>query len=586
MTNLLTNANGCDSLVITTTSLLASDTTYLMATSCNPADVGQMNNLLMNANGCDSLVITTTTLLQSDTTYLQATSCDITQVGISQMLLQNGNGCDSLIIITTTLLQSDTTTLFFNTCDTSQVGTTTQVLTNQNGCDSTIILITQLSPVQITYLNAVTCDINMVGTVTDTFSSVSGCDSLIVTTTTLSSLPFLTMTNDTSICENTPVQLFGTGGVTYSWSSGTGLSDSTIANPIATINSTTTYVLTIANTDGCTVTDSVTVTVVPTPVLSLPDTVAICQGDTTQIIVSGVGTFTWAPAPGISSTTISNPLLFPVSTTLYVLTVTNSVGCSMTDSVLVIVENNPIITISSAVEICEGESVSLSATGGVNYLWTPSSSLNDNTIPNPIAMPSMTTTYQVQVSSPIGCTSFGSVTVTVNDTITPYIVQTNDTILTAFPNNGIGYTWFYADTFFNVGSGFLIYNVGANQVDIDSAGYYRVRVTDANGCTFESETVFIDVVSTEQPVSIQNLTLMPNPTRNYVDVRFDNIKSQSIEIVLYNKTGQRVYEQMTNIGVGNHIERLDLGNLPSGVYMVRIAGEDFILNRQLLIMSD
>ncbi|MFK7946029.1 MAG: T9SS type A sorting domain-containing protein, partial [Saprospiraceae bacterium] len=583
---LMTNNQGCDSLIITTTSLLASDTTYLQATTCDPQFVGTSQMLMTNNQGCDSLIITTTSLLASDTTYLQATTCDIQFVGTSQMLMTNNNGCDSLIITTTSLLAGDTTTLLFTTCDSTQAGTTTQVLTNIDGCDSTIISITQLLPTQITFLNAITCDINMVGTVTDTFTTSNGCDSLVMTTTTLSSLPFVTMTSDTAICENTPVQLFGTGGVSYNWSSGTGLSDSTIANPIATIDSTTTYVLTIANADGCTATDSVTITVVPTPILTLPDSIAICQGDTTQVIVSGVGTFTWATAPGISSTTVPNPLLFPVSTTLYVLTVTNIAGCSTTDSVLVIVENNPIITISSAVDICEGESVPLSATGGVNYLWTPSSSLNNDTIPNPIATPSMTTTYQVQVSSPIGCTSFGAVTITVNDTITPYIVQTNDSILTAFPNNGTGYTWFYADTFFNAGSGFLIYNVGTNPVNIDSAGYYRVRVTDINGCTYESETVFMDVVPTEQPLSLQNLTLMPNPTRNYVDIRFDNIKSQPVEIVLYNKTGQRVYQQMTNIGVGNHTERLDLGNLPAGVYMVRIAGEDFILNRQLLIMGD
>ena len=75
-------------------------------------------------NGCDSLVITTTSLLTSDTTYLTASSCDANAVGISSVLLSNTNGCDSLVITTTSLLTSDTTYLTSSSCDANSVGTT------------------------------------------------------------------------------------------------------------------------------------------------------------------------------------------------------------------------------------------------------------------------------------------------------------------------------------------------------------------------------------------------------------------------------------------------------------------------------
>ncbi len=157
----MTNANGCDSTVITTTALLLPDTVYLNATTCNPALVGVSLQTLTNANGCDSTVITTTTLLLPDTrlpqrndlrsgtgrrlpanpdqrkrlrqstftvmrndfspalrqlftrldiVYLSATTCDPTQVGVSLQTLTNVNGCDSIVITTTTLLLSDTST--------------------------------------------------------------------------------------------------------------------------------------------------------------------------------------------------------------------------------------------------------------------------------------------------------------------------------------------------------------------------------------------------------------------------------------------------------------------------------------------
>ena len=66
--------------------------------------LAQTSLLLSNRTGCDSLVITTTSLLTSDTTYLTASSCDANSVGISSNLLSNSNGCDSLVITTTSLL--------------------------------------------------------------------------------------------------------------------------------------------------------------------------------------------------------------------------------------------------------------------------------------------------------------------------------------------------------------------------------------------------------------------------------------------------------------------------------------------------
>src|SRR5579872_3434179 len=50
------------------------------------------------------------------------------------------------------------------------------------------------------------------------------------------------------------------------------------------------------------------------------------------------------------------------------------------------------------VSICTGGSVQLNASGGFNYAWTPSSTLSDTTIYNPVASPSVTTTYYVTAS--------------------------------------------------------------------------------------------------------------------------------------------------------------------------------------------
>ena len=48
----------------------------------------------------------------------------------------------------------------------------------------------------------------------------------------------------------------------------------------------------------------------------------------------------------------------------------NNNSCSATDSVIINVNNDPIISVSANNNnICIGESVTLSATGAISYLW-------------------------------------------------------------------------------------------------------------------------------------------------------------------------------------------------------------------------
>lgn len=80
---------------------------------------------------------------------------------------------------------------------------------------------------------------------------------------TVDPLPIIDAGPDVTIFENGNTTLHATGGISYIWSPGTGLSDSTIANPIATPTETTTYYVTGVSPNGCIAIDSVTVTVLP-----------------------------------------------------------------------------------------------------------------------------------------------------------------------------------------------------------------------------------------------------------------------------------------------------------------------------------
>ncbi len=145
--------------------------------------------------------------------------------------------------------------------------------------------------------------------------------------------------SDIALCKNDSAQI-GTGvilGQTYAWSPSTGLSDSTIANPITTTVSTITYTLTVSQ-NGCgTVTDQVTVNVNAAPIVNagMDDTTAL--GESIQLNATGGISYNWSPAATLNNAGIYNPIATPTETTIYTVVITDLNGCKTTDAVKIVV---------------------------------------------------------------------------------------------------------------------------------------------------------------------------------------------------------------------------------------------------------
>lgn len=156
---------------------------------------------------------------------------------------------------------------------------------------------------------------------------------------------------------------------------------------------------------------------------------SICEDDTTTLnpqIVSGA-TYSWSPNSHISNINISNPSVYPSSTTTYVLTVDSS-GFISSDSVIVSVSPNPVISLSQDQTICNGATpsdISVTNISGATYSWTPTTFLS-NPISNQTSFNSSLTnsiTYSVNVSSGV-CNSIDSVQINVNPIPTAIITAT------------------------------------------------------------------------------------------------------------------------------------------------------------------
>lgn len=195
---------------------------------------------------------------------------------------------------------------------------------------------------------------------------------------------------DSSIQVSGSALLIGSasGGVppyTYQWSPTTGLSSATVASPTASPASTTTYTLTITDSQAQTATDSMVVTVQTAALVANAGADrSITAGASTSLTGSGSGgtapyAYRWTPTTGLNNPSVASPTAAPTATTTYTLTVTDAASRTASDSVVVTV-TQPAPALSASVQSLSFGSASTSMTfevwnsGGQTLSYT----LSDN----------------------------------------------------------------------------------------------------------------------------------------------------------------------------------------------------------------
>jgi gliding motility-associated-like protein len=226
------------------------------------------------------------------------------------------------------------------------------------------------------------------------------------------------------VCANNPTRFFDSTSTVYgvvdSWrwefgDNATTADTSRLQNPSYTYTQTGTKNVTfiVTNSKGCIDTIQRTVEILDKPPLSNPfkDTL-ICNGDTLQLNAVGQGEFSWTPNTAIINANTANPLVFPSTTTSYIVRL-NDNGCINFDTVRVRVVDVVTLGIMPDTSICLTDSVRLRATGdGLRFQWTPAATLSNPASATPMALPPQgTTLYQVRAT--IGrCIADASVNVT------------------------------------------------------------------------------------------------------------------------------------------------------------------------------
>lgn len=291
---------------------------------------------------------------------------------------------------------------------------------------------------------------------------------------------------DTTLCAGQPIPITTTGGLTYTWNIAAGLSDPSIANPVAIPTSTTKYIVEGNNYWGCYAKDSILITINPNPVLTIGPAAIICSQDSTQLSVAtataGV-TYHWSPATGLNDAGINNPKASPATDTKYIVTVNDAGnGCTSKDSITVAVLTRPAVRVRNDTAVCNQSPVTLTitATAAATYSWSPATGLSDPSLPTPVATPSTDTRYVVTAQSAGGCVAKDSIDISV--LALPVLAKSADTTICRTGTASLSvsgaahYNWLPAVT---------TVSASGNQVTVSPAAAtkYYVTATGSNGCT-------------------------------------------------------------------------------------------------------
>jgi uncharacterized delta-60 repeat protein len=354
---------------------------------------------------------------------------------------------------------------------------------------------------------------------TVTGTDANNCSNTDQVSVTVNTLPTINAGSDQTICTGTSVTLTGSGAINYSW-------DNAAQDGVSFIPSgTQVYTVTGTDANNCSNTDQVSVMVNTLPTINAGSDQTVCAGTSVTLTGSGAVNYSWdnAAQDGVS--------FIPTGTQVYTVTGTDANNCSNSDQVTVTVNTLPTINAGADQTVCDGEPVTLTASGGTSYAW-------NNSIQDGVSFtPSVgSTTYTVTGTDANNCSNTDDVIVTVNAHTTATETQS------ALDS----YTW------------------SVNGQTYSSSGTYTATILNAAGCdstiTLNLTLNFTGISETE----VSSVRVYPNPAEDILYVR--STLELNSELRVLDMNGRLLFEQHV---MGTEVQ-LPLESLASGSYLLLI----------------
>jgi len=286
-------------------------------------------------------------------------------------------------------------------------------------------------------------------------------------------------------------------------------------------------------------------------------------------------------------------------------TVTSTQGdCSDSDDVQVAVNETPVVNAGLDVTICEGEEITLEASGNDDVIILAGTSVDltvsgvgsfewsTGEVGSRISVsPTVTTTYTVTASTGDGCSIDDEVIVTVVDEFEPtettitagqnIAICSGDTVIIEAPI-GTKYLWSSGETDRSI------------KVSPTETSIYSVKVYNGDDSKTSHSTITVNEDCTSEAVELalnsfeeldQELTVYPNPTKGMLNIKikgFNNISNISV----YNTSGTMLYTRTINNQLRASVlkEQIDLSRFPKGFYFVKLSNNNKSETKKVLVI--
>ncbi len=219
------------------------------------------------------------------------------------------------------------------------------------------------------------------GTYTVVITDIHSCTNTSDISISVNTIPIINIDDIDPLCEGENINLTETGGdaISWDWTGPNGFT-STDQNPEITNANTSnsgSYYLSITDINSCTNSANTSITVNANPTANIePASIAICEGESTELVASGDGTYAWSH----SSETSASVTVNPITETTYTVTVTNTNNCSASASSTVSVNQNPDIPTANIDCISGLGQITITSPLGADYEYSIGSSFQANTI--------------------------------------------------------------------------------------------------------------------------------------------------------------------------------------------------------------
>lgn len=283
------------------------------------------------------------------------------------------------------------------------------------------------------------------------------------------------------------------------------------------------YYVSAQKSNGCTLYDSVFITVNHSPLINIGNDVKLCPGDSIPLYAGpGFQQYTWSSGQ-------QTPDIYTHAQGLYTISATDINHCVSKDSVTISFYSTPLVQLTDDTTICLGQNKILTAGQGFSsYLWSTGSQAENITV-------STLDKYWVTATNASGCQS--SDTAYLKSYKAPIInfLKTSDNVVCQYDPISIHIDNLYAAYEWNTGS-------NASSIQINTPGLYWLRVTDNEGC-ISIDSVLIGQKDCTSAIYFAN-SFTPN-SDGINDVYRPTIFGPAPEIFLlkiYNRYGELVFE--------------------------------------------